>query len=73
MKDKAYAVQSLTKTHTSGEVEVHAPCGIDLEIAAGEVIVLLGPPGSRLNDGDALRPRSAGDPCARSILSSFVT
>jgi predicted ABC-type transport system involved in lysophospholipase L1 biosynthesis ATPase subunit len=70
MKDNVYAAQSLTKTCTSREVEACAAWGIDLEIAAGEVIVLLGPSGSRLN---ALRPRSAGDLCARSILSSFVT
>jgi putative ABC transport system ATP-binding protein len=43
---RVFAVQSLTKTYASGEVEVHALRDLDLEIWAGEVVVLLGPSGS---------------------------
>lgn len=46
MTQRLFAVQGLTKTYTSGEVEVHALRGLDLDVMAGEVIVLLGPSGS---------------------------
>jgi len=44
--DTVFTAEGLTKTYTSGEVEVRALRDLDLEIWAGEVVVLLGPSGS---------------------------
>jgi len=41
-----FTARALTKTYGTGEAEVHALRGVDLEIRAGEFIVLLGPSGS---------------------------
>jgi putative ABC transport system ATP-binding protein len=46
MGESIFTATDLTKTYTSGEVQVHALRGLDLEISAGEVVVLLGPSGS---------------------------
>jgi putative ABC transport system ATP-binding protein len=43
---RIYAARKLTKTYVSGEVEVRALRGLDLDVRSGEVIVLLGPSGS---------------------------
>ncbi|MEW5962414.1 MAG: ABC transporter ATP-binding protein [Pseudomonadota bacterium] len=41
-----FSVRGLTKVYRTGEVEVHALAGLDLDLVAGEMVVLLGPSGS---------------------------
>ncbi len=60
-----FAVRGLEKTYTMGEVEVHALRGIDMDVARGELVVLLGHSGSGkstlLNVLGGLDQPTAGD------------
>ncbi len=46
MAEVVFEARNLTKTYRLGEIEVHALAGVDLELFAGELVVLLGPSGS---------------------------
>ena len=41
-----FQVRGLTKVYGEGTAQIHALAGVDLDLAAGELIVLLGPSGS---------------------------
>ena len=44
--EQIFRVRGLTKVYGMGEAEVHALCGVDLDLYEGELVVLLGPSGS---------------------------
>ena len=45
-REPVFTVRNLTKTYGEGEAAVHALAGVDLDLFAGELVVLLGPSGS---------------------------
>ena len=44
--ESIFAARGVTKVYGTGEVQVHALRGVDLDVYAGELIVMLGPSGS---------------------------
>ncbi len=44
--EQVFRVRDLRKTYGSGDAEVRALAGVDLDLCAGELVVLLGPSGS---------------------------
>ena len=75
MPDLVFEVERLSKVYRSGAIEVRALDGVDLTMAAGEMIVLLGPSGSGKSTllnilGGLDRPRRARSASATSDLTA---
>ena len=45
-RDPLFRTRDLTKVYSTGDVEVRALNGVDLDLFVGELVVLLGPSGS---------------------------
>ncbi len=63
--DRVFLVRNLIKTYGIGDAAVHALSGVDLDLHAGELVVLLGPSGSGkttlLNNLGGLDVPTSGD------------
>src|SRR5829696_4250262 len=68
--EKVFVARGLTKVYTSGQVEVHALRGVDLDIYSGEVVVLLGP--SAGPDGAFPGPALGGEQQRVAIARAIV-
>ncbi|MBL8273547.1 MAG: ABC transporter ATP-binding protein, partial [Xanthomonadales bacterium] len=42
-REVVFRARGITKVYRMGDVEVHALRGVDLDLVAGEMVVLLGP------------------------------
>ncbi len=75
--EQVFRVRGLTKTYGTGEAQVRALAGVDLDLCAGELVVLLGPSGSGkttlLNQPGGLGLPTAGELHYRGIDLTHAT